>query len=84
MMVQQGPNQVKETLLVIFVEQLVVDMIVVDAPLVLNEQLVLSMIIDELVLHMDVVVEEICRIVKQLVKAIGDIVMDYIKVDDCC
>nr|GEV24141.1 hypothetical protein [Tanacetum cinerariifolium] len=84
MMAQQGPNQVEETLLVIVAEQLMVYMIVADEPLVLDEQLVLSMIADELVLHIVVVMEEMCRIVEQLVKAIGDIVMDCIEVDDCC
>ncbi|GJR85357.1 hypothetical protein Tco_0209368 [Tanacetum coccineum] len=90
MMVQQAVNQVKETLLVIVVEQLVVDMNVVDEPLVLNgplvldEKLALSMIVDELMLHMVVVVEEMCKITKELVKAVGDTMMNCIKVDDCC
>ncbi|GKD50024.1 hypothetical protein Tco_1279000, partial [Tanacetum coccineum] len=42
------------------------------------------MIANELVLHMVVVVEEMCRIVEQLVKAVGDTMMDCTKVDDCC
>nr|GEY96027.1 hypothetical protein [Tanacetum cinerariifolium] len=83
MTVQQGLNQVVETLLVIVVEQLVLDKIV-NEPLVLDEQLVqsmiadepvLGMITDERVLHKIVVLEEMCRIVEQLVKAVGDTVM---------
>ncbi|GJR15809.1 hypothetical protein Tco_0798461 [Tanacetum coccineum] len=54
-------------------------MIVVDEPLVFDEQLVQSMIAEELVLHMVVVVEEMCRIDEQLVKVVGDTVMDYIE-----
>ncbi|GKF46488.1 hypothetical protein Tco_0136290, partial [Tanacetum coccineum] len=57
---------------------------IVDEPLVLDEKLVQSMIADELVLHMVMVVEEMCRIVEQLVKAVGDTVMSCTEVDDCC
>nr|GEW05686.1 hypothetical protein [Tanacetum cinerariifolium] len=71
-MVQQASNLVEETLLVIVVKQLVVDMIVVNEPLVFDEQLVQSIIADELVLHMVMVMEEMCRIAEQLVKAVGD------------
>ncbi|GKE37052.1 hypothetical protein Tco_1460457 [Tanacetum coccineum] len=83
MMVQQDLSQVEETLLVIVDELLVLDMIV-DEPLVFNEQLVLDMIVDEWVLYKIVVMEEMCRIVEQLVKAVGYTVIDCIKVDDCC
>ncbi|GJX64369.1 hypothetical protein Tco_0298712 [Tanacetum coccineum] len=40
------------------------------------------MVVDELVLHMLVVVEETCRTVKQLVKAVVDIVMECTEVDN--
>ncbi|GKC11252.1 hypothetical protein Tco_1008034, partial [Tanacetum coccineum] len=58
----QDLNQVVETLLVIVDEHLAFDM-VIDEPLVLDEELVLDMIADELVLHMVMVMEEMCRIV---------------------
>ncbi|GKD02069.1 hypothetical protein Tco_1172343 [Tanacetum coccineum] len=82
MRIQQDLNQVVETLLVL--DKLF------DEPLVLDEQLVQHMITDELVLHMVVVVEEIYRIVEQLVKAVEESLktmdgteMDCTKVDDC-
>ncbi|GJU72712.1 hypothetical protein Tco_1264117 [Tanacetum coccineum] len=83
MTVQQDLNQVVKTLLVLVVEQLVLNKIV-DKPLLLDEQLVQRKIDDEMVLHMSVVVEEMCRTVEQLVKPIGDIVIDCTKVDDYC
>ncbi|GJU09409.1 hypothetical protein Tco_1131805 [Tanacetum coccineum] len=46
MMVQQAPNQVMDTLVVIVVEQLVLDMFV-DEPLMLDEQLVI-VVVEEL------------------------------------
>ncbi|GJV30871.1 hypothetical protein Tco_1391271 [Tanacetum coccineum] len=58
--------------------------LVLNEPLVLDEKLVLIMIVDELVLHMVVVMEEMCKITKELVKAVGDTMMNCIKVDDCC
>ncbi|GJS13524.1 hypothetical protein Tco_0407996 [Tanacetum coccineum] len=84
-MVQQAMNQVVEILLVIVVEQLVFNMFV-DEPLVPDEQLVQSTIDDELVLHMIVVVEEMCSIlvVEELSKVVDDTVMDCTEVDDCC
>ncbi|GKA40271.1 hypothetical protein Tco_0732864 [Tanacetum coccineum] len=59
---------------------------IVDEPLVLDEQLVQHMIVDELVLHMIMVVEEMCRIVvvKQLLKNADYIVVDCTEVNDCC
>ncbi|GJS97017.1 hypothetical protein Tco_0803985 [Tanacetum coccineum] len=53
---------------------------------VLDEQLVQSMIADELVLYMVVVVEEMCRIVvfEELSKTVNDTVMDCTEVNDCC
>ncbi|GKD65551.1 hypothetical protein Tco_1307659, partial [Tanacetum coccineum] len=81
MMVLQVLNPIKGTPLVIVVEEQVLGKMV-DEPLVLDEKLVQSMIADELVLHMVMVVEEMCRIVEQLVKAVGDIVMSYTEVDD--
>ncbi|GKG45253.1 hypothetical protein Tco_0495331, partial [Tanacetum coccineum] len=56
---------------------MVLDMIV-NEPLVLDEQLV--------ALHIVVVVEEMCRIVvvEELSKAVDDTVMDCTEVDDCC
>ncbi|GJX40399.1 hypothetical protein Tco_0255389 [Tanacetum coccineum] len=63
----------------------------VDEPLVLDEQLMQHMIVDELVLHMVVVVEQMCKIIEQLVKAIeeslktvDDTEMDCTQVEDCC
>nr|GEX24143.1 hypothetical protein [Tanacetum cinerariifolium] len=63
----------------------------VDKPLVLDEQLVQHMIADELVLHMVMVVKEMCRIGVQLLKAVeeeslktvDDIEIDCIEVDEC-
>nr|GEU79259.1 hypothetical protein [Tanacetum cinerariifolium] len=42
------------------------------------------MVADERVLYKIVVVEEMSRTVKQLVKAVVDTVMDYTEVDGCC
>ncbi|GJT73052.1 hypothetical protein Tco_1032338 [Tanacetum coccineum] len=83
MMVQQDLSQVEGTLLVKIVDEQVLGKIV-DEPLVFDKQLVQSMISNQLVLYMVVVMEEMCRIVKQLVKAVGDTVMDCTEVDDCC
>nr|GEX45552.1 xylulose kinase-1 [Tanacetum cinerariifolium] len=65
MVVLQVLNPVEETPMVIVVEEQVLGNIV-DEPLVLNEQLVQSMIANELVLHIVVVVEETCRIVNEI------------------
>ncbi|GKA22056.1 hypothetical protein Tco_0708018 [Tanacetum coccineum] len=76
MMVQQDPNQVVEILLVIVDEQMVLDMIV-NEPLVLDEQLV--------ALHIVVVVEEMCRIVvvEELLNTIDCTEVDCTEVEDC-
>ncbi|GKA24014.1 metal transporter Nramp6-like protein [Tanacetum coccineum] len=76
MMVQQDPNQFVEILLVIVDEQMVLDMIV-NEPLVLDEQLV--------ALHIVVVVEEMCRIVvvEELLKTIDCTEVDCTEVEDC-
>ncbi|GJS85368.1 hypothetical protein Tco_0751909 [Tanacetum coccineum] len=57
---------------------------IVNEPLVLDEKLVQSMIVDELVLHMVVVMEEMCRlvIVEELSKVVNDTVEDCTKVDE--
>ncbi|GJS72694.1 hypothetical protein Tco_0705535 [Tanacetum coccineum] len=67
------------------VGSLVLDMIV-DEPLVLDKQLVYSMIADELVLHMVVVMEEMCRIVvvEELLKTVDCSKVDCTEVEDCC
>ncbi|GJZ59523.1 hypothetical protein Tco_0615339 [Tanacetum coccineum] len=83
MKVQQDLSQVVEILLVIVDEEQVLGMIV-DEPMVFDEQLVLDMIADERVLYKFVVVEEMCRIVEQLMKDVDDTVMDCTEVDDCC
>ncbi|GJS32145.1 hypothetical protein Tco_1001072 [Tanacetum coccineum] len=83
MMVQQDLSQVMEILLLMVDEKHVLGMIV-DEPLVFDEQPVLDMIGDERVLYKILVMEEMCIIVEELVKAVGDTVMDCIKVDDCC
>ncbi|GJY72192.1 hypothetical protein Tco_0475895 [Tanacetum coccineum] len=76
MMVQQVLNLVVERLLMIVEEQLVLDMMI-------DGKLVGNMIIDEpLVFHISYVVEEVNRIVKQLVKAIGDTVMDCYSMEE--
>nr|GEW85709.1 hypothetical protein [Tanacetum cinerariifolium] len=84
-MVQQALNQVVGTLLVFIDEQLVLDMIINES-LVLDEQLVLDMIADELVLHMVVVVEEMCRIVvvEELLKIVDCTEVDCTEVEDYC
>nr|GEU87351.1 hypothetical protein [Tanacetum cinerariifolium] len=65
MVLLQVLNPVEETPMVIVVEEQVLGKIV-DEPLVLDEQLVQSMIANELVLHIVVVVEEMCRIVNEI------------------
>ncbi|GKD17019.1 hypothetical protein Tco_1206177, partial [Tanacetum coccineum] len=59
---------------------------IVDEPLVLDEQPVQRMIADELVLHMIVVVEEMCRIVvvEELLKTVDCTEVDCTKVEDYC
>ncbi|GJR42624.1 hypothetical protein Tco_1310727 [Tanacetum coccineum] len=68
---QQVLNPVVEMMLVIVVEEQVLGKIG-DKPLVFDEQLLVDMIDDERVLHKTVVVEEVNRIVEQLVNAIDD------------
>nr|GEV33407.1 hypothetical protein [Tanacetum cinerariifolium] len=77
-MVQQVSNLVVERLLVIVKEQLVLDMMI-------HGKLVGDIITDEpLVLYISYVVEEVNRIVEQLVKAVSDTVMDYCSMEESC
>ncbi|GJU76911.1 hypothetical protein Tco_1273981 [Tanacetum coccineum] len=69
MMVQQVLNPIMEMMLVVVEEQLMLNILVVG-------QLASDMIVDEWVLRMFGVVEEVNRIVEQLVKAVGDTEID--------
>ncbi|GKF55630.1 hypothetical protein Tco_0165970, partial [Tanacetum coccineum] len=56
----------------------------VDESDVFDELLVNDMLANERVLHKIVVVDEWCRVAKQLVRAVVDTVMDCTESDGCC